>query len=519
MYERAGVDREKRKCRSHKKGSITVFLALLLSLVVSLICAGIQSVRMAAARTQILNSLDIGLYSLFAQYDRTLLEDYDLFVLDASNGSGKLDLASVCKNMEGYIKPILKQNSQKLTLQQCGLAGFRLLTDEDGEVFYGQITEYMKETLGSQGVQLLLDKMQNRKKETKKAEDAGTKAEQENTLESYESEMDQAAKRSEEVQKEQEAAAQNTSPDAALFGDGSQSEVPAVTQEPAAEVAKVDNPIPVIRRIRRMGLLELLVPAEKGISDKKLSKKELLSGREKNSGLEMEETVQTDSSLTSQVLYQQYLMEKLGNYSAPKEGGLSYQIEYIICGRDSDEENLRSIARKLLLVREGVNAACLAADAGKHAQVTALATAIASGFLVPPAEPVIEAALTLCWAFGESVLDVRELFAGGRVPLVKSGTDWQLSLENLPHLLEVLDTDRQDRADGLSYEDYLQVFLLSMERDKKILRGMDMVECALRAASGWENFRLDTCIVAAGGSVTVKANKLKTFTATREYYY
>ena len=64
-----------------KKGSITIFLALILSLVLSLVCASIESVRMAAARTQILNSMDIGLYSLFGQYDRTLLEDYELFAL------------------------------------------------------------------------------------------------------------------------------------------------------------------------------------------------------------------------------------------------------------------------------------------------------------------------------------------------------------------------------------------------------------------------------------------------------
>ena len=43
-----------------KKGSITVFLALILSLLLSLVTTGIQSVQAAAARTQILNSMDIG---------------------------------------------------------------------------------------------------------------------------------------------------------------------------------------------------------------------------------------------------------------------------------------------------------------------------------------------------------------------------------------------------------------------------------------------------------------------------
>ena len=95
-----------------KKGSITIFLALILSLILSLVSASIESVRMSAARTQILNSMDIGLYSLFGQYDRTLLEDYDLFALYAG-GKEEPDMASVYENFQSYMKPVLKQNSQK----------------------------------------------------------------------------------------------------------------------------------------------------------------------------------------------------------------------------------------------------------------------------------------------------------------------------------------------------------------------------------------------------------------------
>ena len=78
-----------------KKGSITVFLALILSLLLSLVCTSIQSVQAAAARTQILSSLDIGLYSLFGQYDSMLLEDYDLFFLDGAQGGSRLNLGKI----------------------------------------------------------------------------------------------------------------------------------------------------------------------------------------------------------------------------------------------------------------------------------------------------------------------------------------------------------------------------------------------------------------------------------------
>ena len=131
--------------RNHKemRGSITVFLALILSLLLSMVCTSIESVRMASARTQILNSMDIGLYSVFGQYDKKLLEDYDLFALDGSMGGGQLNLAKICDNLESYMKPVLKQNSQKLSLEHSGLTGYRLLTDDNGEVFYQQIVQYI----------------------------------------------------------------------------------------------------------------------------------------------------------------------------------------------------------------------------------------------------------------------------------------------------------------------------------------------------------------------------------------
>ena len=185
---------------SVKKGSITIFLALILSLILALVSTSIESVRMAAARTQILDSMDIGLYSLFAQYDRTLLEKYDLFSLYAS-GQDNLDMADVYDNFESYMKPVLKQNSQKLSLQQGGFSGYRLLTDENGEVFFSQAVNYMRETLGTQGVQLLIKRIEERKKKTEDSENQGEKAESGDTLDSYDSEMDSAAKESQEAEK------------------------------------------------------------------------------------------------------------------------------------------------------------------------------------------------------------------------------------------------------------------------------------------------------------------------------
>ena len=487
-----------------KRGSITVFLALILSLVTALVCTGIESVRMAAARTQILNGADIGLYSLFGQFDREMLKDYDLFLLDGSCGQGSLDLASVYDNFSSYMKPVLKQNSQKLSVVQGGFSAYRLLTDEGGEPFYNQVVQYMKETLGSQGVSLLLDKMKDRKEKTEQAEQAGEQAENGDIIENYDAEMEENNRKNEEALAEAEK-----NPEGGELEDEDN-----VTAPPQ----KVVNPISIIRRIRKMGILELVIPGNKGVYDGQVQAGTLLSRREKQKGMPMYEPEKTDTSYTSQILFQQYLMEKLGNYSAPGKGALKYQTEYILGGKTGDIENLKSVAGRLLLIREGVNIVHLVSDGTKRAQAAGLAAAIASAFLIPPATGVIEAAILLCWAFGESILDVRELFDGGKVPLVKSAADWQLSLENLPELLNGLDSVRRGSEDGMSYEDYLQVLLLGVSREEKITRAMDMIELCVRE-KGRKNFRMDSCIVAAEVSVDVKANKRKVFNVTRAYGY
>lgn len=491
---------------------MTVFLTLILSLLLSLVCTSIESARMAAARTQILNGMDVGLYSLFGQYDKKFLEEYDLFALDGSVGGGQLNLAAVYDNLESYMKPVLKQNSQKLTLEQSGFTGYRLLTDEGGEIFYQQIVQYMQETLGSQGVQALLDRMAEREKKTQEADAKASQTESGSVLDQYDSEMDQASQKSQQAAEEAaKKEAESEVGSGEEFTSGTTSQIAPVTQP-------VTNPITVIKRIMKMGVLELVLPFEKQISGNSVAMDTLVSGRELQHGMKMADGLTVQNSYSSGILFLQYLMNHLGNYSEPSSAGLAYQMEYIFAGKDNDIDNLKSVASKLLFIREGVNFACLMADTVKRSQAQALATAIAAGFLIPPAAAVIETALLLCWAFAESVLDVRELFAGGKISLVKTSDQWQISLENLPNLIEGLDTMRRSDEKGMSYEDYLQVLVLSVNKEKKVMRAMDMIENTIRS-KGRERFYLDSCITAIEAFADVKANRKKEFHVIRQYCY
>ena len=499
-----------------KKGSITVFLALVLSILLSLVSASLQSVQAAATRTQILNGMDIGLYSLFGQYDRSLLRDYDLFFLDGTQGGTELNLAAVYDNLESYIKPVLKQNGRKLRIKQGGFTGYRLATDQNGEVFYHQAVSYMKDTLGSQGVQVLLKRMKEKEEKTKKAEEDGKSTENGETLKNYDSEMNNAFNKSKEA--EENAKTEETKKDDGNNGADFESG-DAEDEFSDGESNDAKNPIPAIKKIRTMSILDLVVPPAKGISDVQISTKDFVSKRNIQKGMSMPGEATEDSSQSSQLLFQKYLTDRLGNYQKPASSGLQYQQEYILGAGDNDRANLRIVANRLIMIREGINAAYLMSDPAKRAQMHALALGIASAFLVPPAAFIIEGALLLCWAFAESVLDVRELFHGGKVPIVKSAATWQVSLESIPHLLENLDSQRKTNENGMSYEDYLQVLLMTKSKKEKLDRGMDMIEVSIREKKGRDSFRLDCCIEAIEASVDVSSSRKKVFNVTRQYSY
>ena len=69
----------------------------------------------------------------------------------------------------------------------------------------------------------------------------------------------------------------------------------------------------------------------------------------------------------------------------------------------------------------------LLTDTGKQAQVHQMALVIGSAVGLPFLESVISLALQAAWSFGESVLDIRCLLGGGKIPLVKDAGSWQLS--------------------------------------------------------------------------------------------
>ena len=88
-----------------------------------------------------------------------------------------------------------------------------------------------------------------------------------------------------------------------------------------------------MKRIMKRGVLELVLPGGNGLSTKEIEKGTLVSGRGLQQGMEMPDGMTVENSYTSEVLFQQYLMEHLGSYAEPSSAGLAYQMEYVFGGK------------------------------------------------------------------------------------------------------------------------------------------------------------------------------------------
>ena len=168
-------------------------------------------------------------------------------------------------------------------------------------------------------------------------------------------------------------------------------------------------------------------------------------------------------------------------------------------------------------MREAANLLYLSTDPVKKAEVDAMALAITTAFGLPVAQQLVSALLMACWAFAESVLDVRELLDGGKTELIKSAAGWQLSLENLPELLNGLDSFRKSPERGITYEDYLRIFLLAESEETLSMRMLDMIEQTMWQ-EGEANFLADRCVCWMEAQMKASEGTME-FNITRSYGY
>ena len=110
----------------------------------------------------------------------------------------------------------------------------------------------------------------------------------------------------------------------------------------------------------------------------------------------------------------------------------------------------------------------------------------------------------LAWAYGESLIDVRVLLDGGKIPIVKDASSWSLTVDNLGRVTEILEQGASGGETGLTYQEYLRVLLNMGSVTAQRMRALDMIQAELRSQSNSSEFKAENCIVALKSSTKWK---------------
>lgn len=418
-----------------QKGEITAFLSLVFLLILSFLGAMIESASIQVLKNQKRADTSLALESVFAEYQRELLEEYDVFALDGSYGDGKWDEKKITKRLEYY-------GAQK---DVNWIQHSELLTDHQGAPFYRQAVQYMKSKVGmSDG----------------KEEHAYWEEQQESGI---------------KFEKEEEEVEEN---------------LESMLEEAEENLPSENNPMESITAIQKTGLLNIIVENPEQLSEKSMKKEELASMRKLKKGKGTFVQGENQNEMTGKLLFERYLQEHFGDVTQEKEGrALDYELEYLIGGEESDQKNLEEVVKKILTIRFGVNYAYLLTDEAKKAEAEILALSLCTLLTVPGIAEVVKHAILLAWAYGEGIVDLRTLVAGGKVPVVKTKENWNLQLSSLLKIKEQgILQGSQDEQEGIGYREYLKGLLILQKREILSMRALDLIEKNL-------NLRADQCIM------------------------
>ena len=482
-------------------------MSLILAIVLSLVGVCLESARRAGMDFRLRLAADASLESVFAEYDDALWGTYHLLFRSAGDRSG----TRLGDRMKSYAECSLGggayffgQYSDWFSMEpvDAEISDIVFATDQNGAVFEQAVLDYMKSGV----VTILLDEIVkglgifgNGQAQQQLEQSSGKGDFSFNSIYGEYKELKEEAEKAEEEEEADE-------------GEEEEDEEPE-TEKPGLTL---DDVLETIKNLMTHGFMGVVVDNPNGISKKNLIGSDFPSKlppsqKSRKADLSPVSADGSSSSLTTRLMVGEYLLRYLDCYTSGDDPDMEldnvtpeYQVEYVIAGEKSDYDNLKAVVNRLLWLREGLNMIYLISDSGKREETLLLATAMIAPtgqmYLIEPASALLMAA----WAFAESLRDVKALMAGGRIPLVKDAMSWKTSLEGL--LQDV--ASAADEADpltdpGLSYVDYLRIFLAFTNPESRNYRGMDMIQASMRRTKS--DFNMTHCVYACSATLNVES--------------
>ncbi len=356
----------------NQKGSITIFLALIMLGFLLFCLVLVEGTRIYYIRVQALQAMELAEFSVLSEYQQELFENYGLFFLDLDYEQGSESLGILKQRMQEY----LEKNTEEAETIDLGMDKLCRATDGDGSAFFRQAVELTKLKSGYR----VFEKLVGSGVETENVELGELLKENQSTVEKF---MEEAV------------------------------------DEEGLPLFQIDLPDISFPSIEALSLE--IFGSETGLSEKCIYLQDRLLKRELSSGTGNRE----DVSLTEMQLFHQYIFRHFNCYGAENPGvlkeALEYQIEYMIAGEESDKKNLENIMWKLFLLRAAGNYLFYHQDASAMGKAQTEAVALVG---VTGNAALIEAVKNLfliLQAIEDGIEDTKKLFEGQKVPLYQGG--------------------------------------------------------------------------------------------------
>lgn len=452
-----------------EKGSITVFSLLSLLLITAALFALLEGARLQEMRRFAKLQTEASLESAFANYNRCLWENYRL-------------LGNECSQME----PILEKSASgrlggganllKMQPEKISLNAYTLLTDGRGTVFVKSVSAYMQENFIYESAKELYNQYEAIK----------------NIMGSNEMNLEKIEEALEEIQN-MEVSKENMSRRSI-----DEKTADRVDTNPE-EMVDVESVLETAKAWKEKGILELVLEDTSQISKQQQDFRDGLLLRELETG-NYEKT--QEINWKDRIFLQQYLVCYMSNFRKVEDNrALSYELEYLIAQKNSDVENLKVVAAKLLAIREAANFLFLISNPEKLMKAEEVALLFVGASANPVLIQVVKIALLTAWALAESILDVRAILAGKKIALLKSEEAWTVELEQIGALAEGF-AMAKDNPQGLSYEQYLGILVFFEKEETLGMRAMNLQEATIRKNYQEDSFRMDGLVTQAEVSIS-----------------
>lgn len=463
-----------------QNGSITVFAALAMMLIASFLFALLEAGRVHILEAYADMKSDLGIDSVAAEYQPGLWENYHLLCLDGAYGGDEFSIERVNQVLERRICQNLQtegvtDNILGMRITRAEAERYQLLTDGDGQVFLHRIADYMKGNLLLEAADILYEKY-------KTAETLDNGQEMEDSIENAQNAILEAKEYPEDNGSSEDVA-----------GGPTEEENAITTDEAAGSADEVkENPLEIVLELKENAILGMVVEDVTALSSRKLDAGSRLEQRVCQGGNAGESE---KIAWYEKVLALEYLDHYYADYTgAPsEEHAVSYEMEYVLCGKTTDKANLEAVVDRLLLIREAANVIHIVEDADKRNEAKAIANALAGFTGNAVVIQLVQIGIIAAWGFIESIQDVRALLRGDKIALLKSKNQWTTDITNLVQSFQ--STSKAKNCDnGLSYADYLKLLLWLLPEKELAYRMMDVMEHNIRCIPAYQNCRMDHMI-------------------------